>query len=208
MFGAWHYPNATKVTSSSLSLFYQIVGHMQHVLYRGSARSRSDASLNGLWTCRQNRNFTTAIPVGLYQRGQGELICSLAIWYHNSLCPGSISINQVSLLSSSFLADPPTFTLVADTSGGPPETYTWTRDGVEIWENQSIALQRSIRVFQDSLYRSTLSMRGRLPGVYRFTVNNRATSMARSRDFTIEGISLYVNNIIMLEDIHFQVEVQ
>ena len=110
---------------------------------------------------------------------------------YNNSCPGSISIDEVSLLSSSFLTDPPTFTLVADTSGGPPEIYNWARDGVRITENQSIAVQKSnSRVFRDSLYRSTLSMRGRLPGVYRFAVNNRDTSTARSQDFTIEGICI------------------
>ena len=78
--GAWRYPNDTKVTNSSSSHIYQLsllLGHMQNVLFRSSAHSQSDASLNGLWTCRRNGDFTTAIPVGLYQRGQGELICSL-----------------------------------------------------------------------------------------------------------------------------------
>ena len=74
--GAWHYPNATNVTLSSFFCQINLFGD-RRVLFRTTDRSQSDASFNGLWTCRHNGHFTTAIPVGLYQRGQGELICSL-----------------------------------------------------------------------------------------------------------------------------------
>ena len=102
---------------------------------------------------------------------------------------GVVTITQVSLLSSSFMADPPTFTLIANTSGGPPEDYTWTRDGVEIsGENYSIALSNNSQViYQESLYYSNLTIRGRLPGVYEYSVTNRATPAIQNQSYTIEG---------------------
>ena len=111
---------------------------------------------------------------------------------HKLFFVGVISILQVSLVSSSFLTANPTFTLLASTSGGPPETYTWTRDGVEIGNSGSytisFGLTPNLRKFVDSLYSSRLTVRGRLPGVYQYSVTNRATPTANSmQEIIIEG---------------------
>ena len=104
-----------------------------------------------------------------------------------------ITAIAVSLLSSSFLTDPPTFTLVGDTSGGPPVTRTWSRDGVEITANAaysiSIAVNGNTRVaYQETRYRSTLTVRGRLPGLYQYSVTNRAmSSTMMTSSIRIEG---------------------
>ena len=101
-------------------------------------------------------------------------------------------MNQVSLSSSSF---PSTFTLVGDTSGGPPTSYTWTRDGVNITNGESLSISLSLnksnpRRFMDSLYVSTLTVTGRYPGVYGYSVTNRAqpTTGLLTDHFTIEGM--------------------
>ena len=100
---------------------------------------------------------------------------------------GNISIVHVSLYDF-FWNDTVTFSLLAMTSGGPPENYTWTRDGVEIRENHSIALFiNNSKVFRESLYYSNLTISRRLPGVYQFSVSNRATPAPQSQNFTIEG---------------------
>ena len=102
---------------------------------------------------------------------------------------GAISGIQVSL--TSFQSDPPTFTLLSATSGGPPTTYTWTRNGQVIINSASysisIQVERSPAGFQNSRYRSTLTVTGRLPGVYQYSVTNRATSGMRTDTFTIES---------------------
>ncbi len=105
--------------------------------------------------------------------------------------------NIVSLSSSFFRNSPPTlFTLVGDTSGGPPTTRTWTRDGVEISYGGSYTMYIGVKhnfnrvnAFRDSLYQSILTVRAMLPGVYEYAVTNRATlpNMVTAR-FTIEGI--------------------
>ena len=122
------------------------------------------------------------------------------ILYHISFYPsishlstgcGAISGNHVSLTSSSFLSDPPTFTLLGATSGGTPTTYTWTRNGQVITNSVSysisIQVERSTAGFQNSRYRSTLTVTGRLPGVYQYSVTNRATSGMVTGTFTIES---------------------
>ena len=104
-------------------------------------------------------------------------------------------MNQVSLSSSSFLTDPPTFTLVGETSGGSPELSFWTKDKRVINDSSpfSISLSLNESRFKDSLYVSTLSVTGRYPGVYRYTVTNRATVIPEinsllTDNITIEGI--------------------
>ena len=100
---------------------------------------------------------------------------------------GVITTNEVSLSSSSFTADPPTFTLYGNTSGGPPETYMWTRDGQVITDDDSHDISIAVNggtatnspsddVRLNCRYRSTLVVRGNLPGVYQYSAGNRVTS--------------------------------
>ena len=92
------------------------------------------------------------------------------------------------------MSDPPTFTLFGNTSGGPPTTYTWTRNGQVITNNASYTIVIQVNQgagahFTHSLYRSRLTVTGRLPGVYQYSVTNRATSGMVTDQFTIvEGI--------------------
>ena len=110
-------------------------------------------------------------------------------------------MNNVSLVNP-FMADPPSLTLIGDTTGGPPETSTWTRNGVNISDGVSYSISLTVpgvnssetkdlvavsQIFQQSRYRSTLTVTGNLPGVYMYSVINRAMSTPRTANFTIEG---------------------
>ncbi len=96
------------------------------------------------------------------------------------------------------MATPPTFTLYGNTSGGPPVEYTWTRNGAVITNNGSYSISITniagclnrnwfFNLFCNALYRSTLIVTGVLPGVYQYSVNNKATPTSVNRDFNIEG---------------------
>ena len=98
------------------------------------------------------------------------------------------------------MADPPSFTVIGDTTGGPPETSTWTRNGAIISDGGSYSLSLTVpgvdsltfselntQIFQQSRYRSTLNVTGNLPGVYVYSIINRAMSTHRTSSFTIEG---------------------
>ena len=41
--------------------------------------TNTSAAANGLWTCRLNGGFSTAVPVGIYARGGGEKF--FTCWY-------------------------------------------------------------------------------------------------------------------------------
>ena len=113
---------------------------------------------------------------------------------------GVVTNNSVSLSFSS-LSDPPIFTLVGDTSGGPPTAYTWTRNGQVITSNASYSISIQVKqnsvMFQESHYRSTLTVIGVLPGVYQYSVTNRATSGMVTDQFIIEGISIVLHNMLV-----------
>ena len=115
-------------------------------------------------------------------------------------------MTSVSLVDP-FMADPPSFTLIGDTTGGPPVTRNWTRNGEEISDGGSYRLSlevpgvNRIDVFEDefddqilrqSRYRSTLTVTSNLPGVYVYSVINRAMSAPRTASFTIEGTYNYI----------------
>ena len=115
---------------------------------------------------------------------------------------GVINTSSISLVDPSFMADPPSFTLIGDTTGGPPETSTWTRNGVTISDGGSYNISLTVpgvtskdtvvlmgisQIFQQSRYCSTLNVIGNLPGVYVYSVINKAMSAPRTASFTIEG---------------------
>ena len=49
-------------------------------------------------------------------------------------------------------------------------------------------VERTPTGFQNSRYRSTLTVTARLPGVYQYSVTNRATSGMVTRTFTMESM--------------------
>ena len=112
---------------------------------------------------------------------------------------GSITEYDVTLRSGSqFTGSNPTFTLEARTSGGPPTTSTWTRDGAEITSGISLTLaldtdpQNSatadnVDAYLNSRYISTLVVTGVSPGVYQYSAGNRAMASPRTDSFNIEG---------------------
>ena len=110
---------------------------------------------------------------------------------------GSIVTNDVTLRSGSqFTGSNPTFTLEARTSGGPPTTSTWTRDGVEITSGISLEVDTvprnpetvdNVDAYMNSRYISTLVVTGVSPGVYQYSASNRAMATPITNSFIIEG---------------------
>ena len=110
-------------------------------------------------------------------------------------------MNNVSLVNPfNFTADPPSFTLTGDTRRGPPEMYTWTRNDIGVSDGDSYSISLAVNavhmsnpiifdgaILQESRYQSTLIVTGNLPGVYVYSVINRAMSAPRTASFTIEG---------------------
>ena len=117
---------------------------------------------------------------------------------------GDISTHSVFLVDT-FMADPPSFTLIGDTRGGPPVTNTWTMNGEAISDGGSYSISLEVpgvdtidvyekmfndAIFRQSRYHSTLTVTGNLPGVYVYSVINRAMSAPKTSSFTIEGMQV------------------
>ena len=97
-----------------------------------------------------------------------------------------------------FSGNSPEFSLRADTSGGPPVEYFWTRNGEPISDNDTFDITLDVTntrggepdssTLMNARYNSTLVVRGNLPGLYQYTVGNRATSTMVTSSLNIEGI--------------------
>ena len=125
---------------------------------------------------------------GIRVHGQALHQCNQSL---STAGQGAITSNSMSLLPS-FQSDPPTFTLAGVTRGGPPTTYTWTRNGEVITDGGpysiSIAVTENNQANrQIAIYTSTLRVTGNLPGLYQYSVTNRATATSLSRSSNIEG---------------------
>ena len=99
----------------------------------------------------------------------------------------SAAVSIVSL--TTFQSTPPTFSLVGESFGGPPTTFTWRRNGAVITANSShgISIAAEERAYHESRYRSTLTVTGHFPGEYQYSVTNRATTSTINRRFSIES---------------------
>ena len=89
---------------------------------------------------------------------------------------------------SSLLTEPPTYTLTARTTGGPPGNVNWKIDGAAIPNSTATANVVNRTSISDRLnahYTHTLMVRGRQSGVIGFTASNNRTSPAPSSQLTI-----------------------
>ena len=76
------------------------------------------------------------------------------------------------LLLSEPIAEDPQFTLTCISTGGPATTVTWTRDSEEVVGEAVTVLDNAA----SADYTHTLTVTGRLPGLYTCTVANSIPS--------------------------------
>ena len=107
---------------------------------------------------------------------------------------GNGSITNVQSRSSPFTTNPISFQLFGDSTGGPPTTSYWTRNGVNITNNSTFSTSISFTGSHDDAghraanYQSTLNVTGKQPGAYLYYVSNRRTSGVRtSRQVLVDG---------------------
>ena len=78
----------------------------------------------------------------------------------------------------------PQFTLTCISTGGPATTVTWTRDSVIITEETETVLNDPVT----AKYTHTLTVTGRLGGIYTCTVaNNKPSNVSASYFIDLEG---------------------
>ena len=97
---------------------------------------------------------------------------------------GDIIVHDVRMAVDSDLNGPtPQFTLTCISTNGPATTVTWTRDFTTVTEGTMTVLDDQVTAH----YTHTLTVTGRLPGLYNCTVQNNKPSVA-SGTFVIEGL--------------------
>ena len=78
----------------------------------------------------------------------------------------------------------PQFTLTCISTGGPATTVTWTRDSTTVTEGTETVLDDPVT----AQYTHTLSVMGKLPGVYNCTVaNNKPSNASAEICILVEG---------------------
>ena len=78
--------------------------------------------------------------------------------------------------------DPDQLTLTCISTGGPVTTVTWTRDSTTVTQGTQTVLNDPVT----AQYTHTLTVTGRLGGLYRCTVSNNKPSMV-SKTLTVRG---------------------
>ena len=105
---------------------------------------------------------------------------------YRSFPSGKVKITDHALkfsLQSTPIADPPVFTLTCISTGGPATTVTWTRD-----EGPAAGLKyQSVTDQKNSIYHNTLTVTGRLLGVYQCTVANDRTDQTPAASLNVTG---------------------
>ena len=101
--------------------------------------------------------------------------------------PGGVTLTVDSDLNGAS----PQFTLTCISTGGPATTVTWTRDSVTVTEGTETVLDDPVT----AQYTHTLTVTGKLTGLYTCTVANRKpSSYSSSYSVELEGIQLTTNN--------------
>ena len=104
-----------------------------------------------------------------------EVSILYSIGYYNTLhhvFVGDITLSDTIEFTSIDEDSTPQFTLTCISTGGPATTVTWTRDAVTITEGTETTLDNSIT----AQYTHTLTVTGRLGGLYTCTVANNKPS--------------------------------
>ena len=117
-----------------------------------------------------------------------ELQCTCSILYSMTatymyiigdvMISGNVTLTVVSDLNGASAQ----FTLTCISTGGPATTVTWTRDSVTVTEGIETVLDDPVT----AQYTHTLTVTGRLGGLYTCTVANNKPS-SDSADFTVQG---------------------
>ena len=122
---------------------------------------------------------------------------------------------MIKLSGPSYFFDPTRFGFILNglSQGSKPTIFTWKRNDVSISSLSSYTivnpeLTGSIDAnCSDRIYVSTLRVRGRLPGVFTYTVNNADTTNGMVGTYTVEG-NVYTNTFsfyqFCINDLNFQ----
>ena len=121
------------------------------------------------------------------------------------------AITTVQGRSSPFTTNPISFQLFGDSTGGPPTTNYWSRNGVNITNNSTFSISISFTGshndagYKASNYQSTLTVTSEQPqpGTYLYTVSNRRTTGQRVAQIIVDGNYVPIHLVTVVVGINF-----
>ena len=109
-------------------------------------------------------------------------------------------------LTSDLHATTPTFTLTCVSNGGPVTYVNWTRDGIPVPQDRYHLASHTLVNAHVATYHSTLSITGRLPGLYRCEVSSvrpdRTVMDTQNLDIVGEFVLHYMAEPCTIINIH------
>ena len=116
---------------------------------------------------------------------------SIHCYFTSTLGAPTISDPLEFSLMSAVSADPPVFTLTCVSTGGPATTVTWTRDGAAATGDTS----QTVTDMMTATYTNTLTVTGRLPGVYECKVDNDIGFDTKTRTVAGKGCDVNIGSL-------------
>ena len=149
--------------------------------------SGSGTPAQGIYHCSievQGIQGLQSVYVGLYHSGEGMPQSSCVYTIHNNITSGNVSLSGgVTFTLKTGLE----FILTCNSSGGPATTVTWTR-GSETLNDIEAAMTELVDA-EAAQYTHTLTVTGRLEGLYTCTVGNKV-SPESSAELLVQGNTL------------------
>jgi hypothetical protein len=100
-----------------------------------------------------------------------------------------------------FMSDTPHFSIIGKSVGGPPTDYRWSKDGLLLTSNATFNItmaaipQNMMLRYQHNMFESIITVTGREPGFYQYTVTNQVSTILADTT-AIEGNNSSPNCLI------------
>ena len=185
--GDWYFPDGTRLPFPINGLVFESRGDQRvNWFHRSGGNSPVGIYICYIATVAVHNNDISVrdtVYVELYTSGGYlylHLTCSYCIFFLGDISvPGGMLLTVNSDLNGAS----PQFTLTCISTGGPATTVSWTRDSTTvITEGTETVLNDPVTAH----YTHTLTVTGRLPGLYTCTVANNKPSTA-ARNFIVKG---------------------
>ena len=188
--GDWYAPNGIVLPTAGAAATQQPTYHRVDLLHHGNNGS---GAVSGIYRCSiaVSTGSNDTVYVGLYSRGgEGRIVESQytkqTYTTYCCLCAGDVTIpgGMTFAVVSDLNGDSPQFTLTCISTGGPATTVTWTRDS----QTLSGGILTVLNGTMTAQYTHTLTVTGRLEGLFQCSVTNNKPSEATAQ-LTVEGIA-------------------
>ena len=190
----WFYPNGDQLAFHSGRVI-----HQTRTAQRVYLRTTGDTSVTGVYCCDipYNSSVRETLCVGLYHNlgkfGTQSTNNTFYMWYRwmhrmgiNYFVPYMTVLVVMMAVDSDLNGASPQFTLTCISTGGPATSVTWTRDSTTVTGGNETILNDSVI----AQYTHTLTVTGRLPGLYTCTVRNKKQYI-KSKPFVVQGMVVH-----------------